>query len=155
MRRIRARSAIKVTSAGVNFSRLENHVRLEGPGHIEVPQAALRRGAAGASVTGKPLVIAWEKVLDVDLASRADKAGAKDANRMAIRRALFAGRSSIANVDFYLGSDALDILVAASGEGAGEKSAGVLEHLLATGNVHVKGRAGRGRGLRMRLSRMA
>ncbi len=127
------RSARTLTCQGVTFSRSENLVHLAGPGRMEVPQSVLRRNEK--NVAGNPLVVAWAHMLDVELADAARVVG-KGPKKMAIRRAVFTGKSSITDVDFSLDSDLLDILVAPSPDA---KTAQALEHLVATGNVHVKG----------------
>ena len=111
-------------------------------------QSALRHDP---HATGNPLTIAWEKDLDIDLLKTTPAKGAKQnsSSGYAPRRAIFDGRTSITNVDFHLDADALDILLA-EGRAAGAasaKSTPVLEHLLAVGNVHVKGPNKNGAGI--------
>jgi hypothetical protein len=138
----------RLTCEGIHFSSVDNRVHIDGPGHMEVPQSVLRHDARA---TGEPLMVVWENTLDLDLLKGAAK-GTKENSGYTVRRALFAGRTSITNVDFHLDSDALDILLAAaastgSGTGKDAKSTPVLEHLLATGNVHVKGANRTGAGI--------
>lgn len=124
------------TCMGLSFVRDSNHLKLAGPGKLEVPQTILRRTA---SASAKPLVISWSRMLDLDLVDQPDpkKAGKGGKNNLvpAVRRALLTGMARIDDPTFQLGSDTLDVLVANTNDPANPQA---IEHLLATGNVNVK-----------------
>ncbi len=126
-----------IRSGGLSYSRDTNHVHLVGPVSITIPQATLRRTATtgpAAGVAEPALVITVERSLDADLSPVVDP---KDPNRVrstpVLRHAVFAGRTSIVDVGFQLEADALDVVM-----GTDAKGSQLLEHLLATGTVHVK-----------------
>jgi hypothetical protein len=124
------------TCMGLSYVRDSNHLKLAGPGKLEVPQTLLRRTA---SATAKPLVISWSRMLDLDLVDLPDAKKAGRGNKTnvvpAVRRALLTGMARIDDPTFQLGSEVLDVLVANTNDPANPQA---IEHLLATGNVSVK-----------------
>jgi hypothetical protein len=133
--------AQQLTCQGIHYASDEHQMHLDGPGHLEVAQSFLRKDV---HASGNPLTVVWEKALDLEF-FKAPANGAKES--LNVRRAIFSGRSVINNVDFHLDSDTLDLLLARAGKGDGSKSTPSLEHMLAMGNVHVKGESKAGTGI--------
>ncbi|HVS72145.1 MAG TPA: hypothetical protein VHQ47_12895 [Phycisphaerae bacterium] len=129
------------TCQGISFDRAANHLRLAGPGVVDVPQTLLRKSA---TATGRPLEISWKTALDLDLIDIPDpKKPGKKSTEPAVRRAILTGLAKIDDPTFQLAGDTIDALIANTADPINPQT---LEHLLATGNVTVKSSRGAGRG---------
>ena len=113
-----------------------NQVHLKGPGSVTVPPALIGRNAQPGD---KPLTAKWQQQLDIELANTpsARKRRLDNAHRT-LRHLLFTGPSDITSSDFHIDSSGLDVLVATAGVDAKGSAKSVPEHVLATGNVHLK-----------------
>jgi hypothetical protein len=125
------------TCMGLSYVRDSNHLKLAGPGKLEVSQGLLRRNAAASTdANGRPLTISWQRLLDLDLIDLPDpKKPGKNNVLPAVRRAVLTGLARIDDPTFQLASDTLDVLVANTADPASPQA---IEHLLATGNVSIK-----------------
>ena len=119
---------------GLSYMRDLNQVHLKGPGNVDVPSALIGRNAQPGD---KPLIAKWQQQLDIELANTPKGSGLDNTHRT-LRHLVFTGPSDITSSDFHIDSNGLDVLVATAGVDAKGSAKSVPEHVLASGNVHLK-----------------
>ena len=116
---------------GLSYFKGLNKVHLKGPGSVEIPASLVGRSAQPGE---KPLLAKWQQEFDIELASGA---GLQNAHRSP-RHILFTGPCDITSSDFHIDANLLDVLIANAGVDAKGAAKSVPEHVLASGNVHLK-----------------
>ena len=124
----------KLICQGLSYLRDSNLVHLKGPGSVEMPSALIGRNTQPGE---KPLTAKWQQQLDIELANLPAAKGLENTHRT-LRHLVFTGPCDITSSDFHIDANALDVLVANAGVDAKGSAKSVPEHVLATGNVHLK-----------------